>query len=200
MSYANTGMRYPVWAPFVSHTEGSEPTYGTGMVVEEAIDATITYTSDSGAILCGDDIAVDVDDGITGYTVSFNPTGLKDAHRAAILGEEHNTTSDEYEITDAAHPWGGFGFFRVMRDNDNGGTKYFEALWCRKIKFRLPSEEARTKEGAIAWRTPVMEGTGTGLQVDDGPNLKYIRRKTFTTASAAKAWLIARANISAVTT
>lgn len=198
MSYANTGMRHPVWAPLVSHTDGSEPTYGTGRVVQESISATLTYTSDPNAVLYGDDRIVDMDDGITGYTLSFNPTGLKDADRAAILGEEVNTDGSQ-DITDAAHPWGGFGFFRVMRDGDDSAN-YYEALWCRKVKFRLPSEEARTKEGTIQWRTPTMEGTGAGLFVDSGDRVKYIKHKTFTSASAAKAWLDELANVSAVTT
>jgi phi13 family phage major tail protein len=181
-----------------SHTDGSEAVYGTGRVVQEAISATLSYTSDPNAVLYGDDRIVDMDDGITGYTLSFNPTGLKDADRAAILGEEVNTDGSQ-EITDAAHPWGGFGFFRVMRDGDNTAN-YYEALWCRKVKFRLPSEETRTKEGTIQWRTPTMEGTGAGLFVDSGDHAKYIKHKTFDTASAAKAWLDELAHVSAVTT
>ena len=197
MSYANTGMRHPVWAPLQSHTDGSEPTYGAGRVIQEAIEATITYNADTTNGLYGDDVLVDMDDGITGYTVSFNPTGLKDADRAAILGEEV-TTGSVYEITDAGSPWGGFGFFRVMRDENR--TRYYEAWWCRKIKFREPSQTTRTKEGSVQWRTPTLEGTGAGLIVDGGEKIKYIKHKTFETAAAAKAWLDGLANVSAVTT
>ena len=197
MSYANVGMRHPVWAPLQSHTEGSEPTYGAGRVIQEAIEATITYNADTTNGLYGDDVLVDMDDGITGYTVSFNPTGLKDADRAAILGEEV-TTGSVYEITDAGSPWGGFGFFRVMRDDNR--TRYYEAYWCRKIKFREPSQTTRTKEGSVQWRTPTLEGTGAGLIVDGGEKIKYIKHKTFETAAAAKAWLDGLANVSAVTT
>ena len=197
MSYANTGMRHPVWAPLQSHTDGSEPTYGAGRVIQEAIEATINFNADTTNGLYGDDVLVDMDDGITGYTVSFNPTGLKDADRAAILGEEV-TTGSVYEITDAGSPWGGFGFFRVMRDENR--TRYYEAWWCRKIKFREPSQSTRTKEGSIQWRTPTLEGTGAGLIVDGGEKIKYIKHKTFETAAAAKAWLDGLANVSAVTT
>ena len=197
MSYANVGMRHPVWAPLQSHTEGSEPTYGAGRVIQEAIEATITFNADTNNVLYGDDRVVDVDDGITGYTVSFNPTGLKDADRAAILGEEV-TTGSVYEITDAGSPWGGFGYFRVMRDDNR--TRYYEAYWCRKIKFREPSQTTRTKEGSVQWRTPTLEGTGAGLIVDGGEKIKYIKHKTFETAAAAKAWLDGLANVSAVTT
>ena len=197
MSYANVGMRHPVWAPLQSHTDGSEPTYGAGRVIQEAIEATITYNADTTNGLYGDDVLVDMDDGITGYTVSFNPTGLKDADRAAILGEEV-TTGSVYEITDAGSPWGGFGYFRVMRDQNR--TRYYEAWWCRKIKFREPSQTTRTKEGSIQWRTPTLEGTGAGLIVDGGEKIKYIKHKTFETAAAAKSWLDGLANVSAVTT
>ena len=197
MSYANVGMRHPVWAPLQSHTDGSEPTYGAGRVIQEAIEATITFNADTTNGLYGDDVLVDMDDGITGYTVSFNPTGLKDGDRAAILGEEV-TTGSVYEITDAGSPWGGFGFFRVMRDENR--TRYYEAWWCRKIKFREPSQTTRTKEGSIQWRTPTLEGVGAGLIVDGGEKIKYIKHKTFETAAAAKAWLDGLANVSAVTT
>ena len=197
MSYANVGMRHPVWAPLQSHTEGSEPTYGAGRVIQEAIEATITYNADTTNGLYGDDVLVDMDDGITGYTVNFNPTGLKDADRQAILGEEV-TTGSVYEITDAGSPWGGFGYFRVMRDENR--TRYYEAWWCRKIKFREPSQTTRTKEGSVQWRTPTLEGTGAGLIVDGGEKIKYIKHKTFETAAAAKSWLDDLAHVSAVTT
>ena len=197
MSYANVGMRHPVWAPLQSHTDGSEPTYGAGRVIQEAIEATINFNADTTNGLYGDDVLVDMDDGITGYTVSFNPTGLKDADRAAILGEEV-TTGSVYEITDAGSPWGGFGYFRVMRDENR--TRYYEAWWCRKIKFREPSQTTRTKEGSVQWRTPTLEGTGAGLIVDGGEKIKYIKHKTFETAAAAKSWLDGLANVSAVTT
>ena len=197
MSYANVGMRHPVWAPLQSHTEGSEPTYGAGRVIQEAIEATINFNADTTTGLYGDDVMVDMDDGITGYTVNFNPTGLKDADRQAILGEEV-TTGSVYEITDAGSPWGGFGYFRVMRDDNR--TRYYEAYWCRKIKFREPSQTTRTKEGSVQWRTPTLEGTGAGLIVDGGEKTKYIKHKTFETAAAAKSWLDGLANVSAVTT
>ena len=32
MANANVGMMYPVFAPLTTHTDGSMPTYGTGVV------------------------------------------------------------------------------------------------------------------------------------------------------------------------
>ena len=197
MSYANVGMRHPVWAPITAMTDGAECTYGTGRVIQEAIEATLSYTSPSGDGLYGDDRLVDMDTGITGYNVSFNPTGIKGADRVAMLGEVA-VTDGEYDITDSEPPWGGFGFFRVMRDED--GKKYYEALWCRKLKFRMPSETARTKEGTIQWRTPQLEGTGAGVYTDSSDVIRYIRVKEFETASAAKTWLDGKANVPGGTT
>ena len=37
------GMMYPIWAPLQSHTEGSMPTYGTGIRLMEARTATVTF-------------------------------------------------------------------------------------------------------------------------------------------------------------
>lgn len=194
MSYANTGMRYPVWAPLNSHTDGSEPVYGTGRVIQEAIEATLTFNADSSNGLYADDRMVDMDDGITGYTISFNPSGIKDDDRAALLGEDAPATEGGYyEITDAGAPWGGFGFFRVMRDENK--NRYYEVYWCRKVKFREPSQQTRTREGNVQWRTPTLEGVGAGLYVDAGDKVKYIKHKTCATAADAKAALNALANI-----
>ena len=44
MARPNTGMMYPVFAPLESHTDGSMPTYGTGVVIQEARNATVTKT------------------------------------------------------------------------------------------------------------------------------------------------------------
>ena len=44
MARPNVGMMYPVFAPLVSHKDGSMPVYGTGVVIQEARNATITKT------------------------------------------------------------------------------------------------------------------------------------------------------------
>ena len=44
MANPNVGMMYPVFAPIASHTDGSMPTYGTGVVIQEARNCTISKT------------------------------------------------------------------------------------------------------------------------------------------------------------
>ena len=193
MANANVGMIYPVWAPLATHTDGSMPTYSAGTVIQEARSATVNreYANNP---LYGDDRIVDDDNGMTGLTISFESTGLSDADRKALFGEEDYGTSgvSGQWVSDNETPWGGFGFIRKMRDN---GTKKFEAWWTLKIKFQEESQATNTKEGAISWGTPTLNGRAAGLYVDSTDKQRYQLHKTFSTAADAKAWLNAQAGI-----
>ena len=197
MANANVGMMYPVWAPLSSHTDGSMPVYGNGCVIQEARNATVTreYANNP---LYGDDRIVDDDNGMTGLTISFEPTGLSDADRVTLFGETESTAVTTgvtgHWVTDSETPWGGFGYIRKMRAN---GVKSFEAWWTLKIKFQEESMATSTKEGSITWNTPTLNGRAAGLYVDSGDDTKYQLHQTFTSITSAKAWLNALANISA---
>jgi len=187
MANPNVGMMYPVWAPLTTHTDGSMPTYGTGRVVQEARNATVTYEYANNP-LYGDDRIVDDDNGMTGMTMSFESTGLSDADRKAMLGEEDYGTSgvSGQWVSDNESPWGGFGYVRKMRDN---GVKKFEAWITLKIKFQEESQATNTKEGSITWNTPTLNGRAAGLYVDSSDKLRFQLHKTFDTIANAKTWL-----------
>ena len=193
MANPNVGMMYPVWAPLATHTDGSMPTYSAGTVIQEARNATVNreYANNP---LYGDDRIVDDDNGMTGLTISFESTGLSDADRKAMLGEEDYGTSgvSGQWVSDNETPYGGFGYIRKMRDN---GTKKFEAWWTLKIKFQEESMTTTTKEGSIQWNTPTLNGRAAGLYVDSTDKQRYQLHKTFTTAADAKAWLNSMAGI-----
>ena len=195
MANANVGMMYPVFAPLTAHTDGSMPTYGTGIVIQEARTATVSreYANNP---LYGDDRIVDDDNGMTGLTISFESTGLTDSERKTLFGEDDYGTSGASGqwVSDNETPWGGFGFVRKMRDN---GTKKYEAWWTLKIKFQEESQTTNTKEGSIQWGTPTLNGRAAGLYVDATDKQRYQLHKTFDTAANAKAWLNALAGISA---
>lgn len=191
----NVGMLYPVCAPISTYTPGTGVTYSTGCVVAEARSATLTWNRADGEFY-GDDALLDTDNGIRGYTLDFEPTGLSDSVRHTLLGEEVANTS-EYYITDATTPDVGFGYVRVMRDNSSGTVvTNYESWWFYKIKFGVNSEETRTKEQNIEWRTPTLSGMGTGVQLDASGKLTYAVHESFETLSAAKAWLKTKAGIS----
>ena len=191
---ANVGMVCPVAATISSYTPGTAPTYGTGKVIDEARAAALAWQRSDGKFY-GDDVELDNDNGITGYTLDFEPTGLKDDVRAYILGETAQT--GEYTISEEAAPDVGFGYVRVMRTDGTSGPKdSYEGWWFYKLKFGLNNEESRTKEQSREWRTPTLNGVGAGVQLEAGGKLKFAVHKTFTTKADAISYVKSKAGIS----
>ena len=191
---ANVGMRYPVYAPVSAYVPGTSITYGNGGVIAEAVSASVNWNR-ADSRFYGDDVELDSDNGVLGYTISFEPSGLSDTARAALLGETLATS--DYEINDSAAPDIGFGYIRVMRTKSAGTsvTKY-EGWWFRKLKFAISSEETRTKEQSIEWRVPTLEGVGAGVSLDSSGKIKFALHRTFDSEANAKSWLNSLAGIS----
>lgn len=198
MANPNVGMMYPVFAPLVSHTEGSMPTYGAGRVIQEARNATVTKTYNDNP-LYGDDRIVDDDNGLQSLTMTFESTGLSNDDRVMLFGESQATVGGltAYLESDNETPWGGFGYIRKMREN---GTRKFEAWITLKIKFQEESQATNTKEGTISWGTPTLNGRAAALYIDSSDQMRYRVHQTFDTIAAAKAWLNTVLNVSAATT
>lgn len=192
---ANVGMVHPVAARVSAYTAGSSITYASGMVVSEARGANLSWERSDGRFY-GDDVQLDSDNGIVGYTIEFEPTGLSDSARALLLGEV--AASDEYSVTDAAAPEVGFGYVRVMRAPGTGGaiTESYEAWWFYKLRFSVNQEETRTKERNIEWRTPTLNGSGDGVQLSAEDTLTFAVHKTFSTLATAIAYVNGKAGIS----
>lgn len=189
---ANVGMLNPV-AAVCSYTPGSAPSYSGGKTVAEAIAASINWRRADGHFY-GDDAELDSDNGVRGYTMDFEPTGLTDEVRAMLLGE--TVSSSEYTINEDASPDVGFGYVRVMRTSGTGGVSTsYEGWWYYKLKFGIGTEETRTKEEDIAWRTPTLNGIGTGVQQTSGGKLEYAIHKTFAEKADAIAYVKAKAGI-----
>ena len=195
MANPNVGLLYPVFAPITSQVDGSMPVYGSGLVLLEARNANITKEINDNP-LYGDDRVVDNDDGMTGLTVSFELTGLTDIVRTKLFGDELRTDGEYWE-SDNSSPKGGFGYVRVMRDN---GQRRYEAWIILSISFKEQNQTTATREGQINWGTPTIEGRANGLYVDDSGKVRWRLHKTFTEASAAKAWLRSRLNVPNPTT
>ena len=190
---ANVGMRYPVYAPVTAYVPGTSITYGNGAVCAEAVSASVSWERADGRFY-GDDVQLDSDNGVLGYSIEFEPTGLTDAARAAILGE--TLVSSDYTITSDSAPDVGFGYIRVMRKTGSSGVENsYEGWWYHKVKFGVTSEETRTKERNIEWRTPTLTGAGDGVSLDSSGKLTFAKHRTFETFTAAQNWLKALAGI-----
>ena len=191
---ANVGMMHPVFAPVSAYTPGTSITYGTGAVIAEAVSASLSWERSDGRFY-GDDAQLDSDNGILGYTLDFEPTGLTDAARAMLLGETLATS--EYTINNEAAPEGGFGYVRVMRSTGSGGVVNYsyEGWWFYKLRFGINSEETRTKERNIEWRTPTLQGVGDGVSLDSTGKLAFAVHRTFDTLTAAISYVNGKAGI-----
>ena len=187
---ANVGMVYPVAAPVSAYTPGTSITYSAGSNFAEAVSASVSWDRVDGHFY-GDDVELNSDNGVRGYTITFEPSGLNAAARALLLGEVKGSGSD-YTITDAPAPDVGFGYIRVMRDE---GVVNYEAWWYHKVKFGVTSEETRTKERDVEWRVPTLEGTGAGVSLDATGVAAFAVHETLTTLAAAKTWLNTKAGI-----
>ena len=191
----NVGMVYPVYSPISAYTPGTGVTYGTGAVISEARGATLNWDRADGEFY-GDDALLDSDNGVLGYTIDFEPAGLSDAVRSGLLGE--TVASSEYSVTDAAAPDVGFGYIRVMRETNSSGVVVttYEGWWFHKVKFSVSSEETRTKERNLEWRTPTLSGRGAGVQLSAAATLSFASHKSFATLADAKSYLNSKAGIS----
>ena len=191
---ANVGMQYLVAATVATYTPGTSITYNAGSNFAEAVSAALNWERADGRFYA-DDAEIDSDNGVLGYTIDIEPSGLSDSARGTLLGE--TVSSSEYTVTDAAAPDIGFGYVRVMRNK--GVTKY-EGWWFYKLRFGVNSEETRTKERNIEWRTPTLQGVGDGISLDSTGVLAFAVHKTFDTLAGAIAYVNNKANITATTT
>ena len=185
----NVGMSYAYAALVASYTKGTSITYSTPFKVSEARGATVTWEGSDGEFY-GDDIRLDSDVGIVGYTIDFETAGLKSADRAKILGETVLAQNAGYRITGKGAPDVGFAYIKTMREDVEGAVVYrYEGWVFYKMKFSLNSEEARTKEKNIEWRVPTLNGKGDGIFLDSSDDPTFVDHQDFTSLSAAQAWI-----------
>lgn len=194
---AYIGMRNPVAAPITAYTEGSAITYGSGMVLGPAVAANLTFDVADNPDY-GDDVIVDNDNGINGYSATLETNNITKEGRAMVLGwEPVGTTVTHYDVTDAAAPYVGWGFIRVKMFK---AVRSYEAFWFHRSQFSPNGINASTKQRQITWNHPQMNVQGMGVRLDNSGKAKYFQWMEFDSESAAQAWLYGKANISAATT
>ena len=184
MGRQSVGMMCPIWAPFISHTDGSMPNYGTGRRIMEARNATVNYTRSNNPDF-GDDREIDRDNGVTAASINFEPSGMTDEDRSKLLGDEANadTTMGGYWVSDTSAPYGGFGYIEPLRNN---GVREWKVWICLKVMFQEDSRSVKTREGQIEWGHPQLTGNMAALDIDNSGKLRYQWHDTFSTLADAK--------------
>lgn len=195
MSYIGVGGL--VAAPVQSHTDGSPITYGTGFVVGPLARVDLGNNINDNPDFA-DDVEVDNDNGMNGYSGPVDSTYIEDDVMAKLLGWGTVGTGDEiaYEISDNEPPKVGWGFFR--KKSHHGVWKY-EGRWYHKAQFTQNNVSGATKTRTIEWQHLQLNVTGIGAYIDGTGHARWCRQKTFDTEAEVMAWLYARANIAATT-
>lgn len=188
---AKIGLRYPVFAPIENENDGGLPTYGTGLVVGRAISADVSW-SRSDTKLYADDTVAEVDNSVTGGSLTFGTDDLSDEAQIAMLNARAGEDGEVIEGGDSGTP-GGFGYIRVQ---ELRGVVKFIAYWIYKITFSPSDESAATKGENTDWQTPSITGEMAGVY-QNGNTADFRAHKSFDNYEAAKAWLNAKAKIGA---
>ena len=190
-------MLHMVAAPITSHTDGSAITYGTGFRIGPAVDANLTFQSNDNPDF-GDDIELDNDNGITGYSGTVENNYIDEDVAAKLYGWDTSGSSgdEEYEATGDAAPMMGFGY---LKKTINRGVLKIRAFWYHKAQF-VPGtyNNAHTKERNTNWQHDVSNISGYGAYIDGTGKPRFFRVKKFTGADAiaqAEAWLDDKANV-----
>lgn len=188
---AYIGMRKPQWAQISARTDGSTITYGTPIVIGPAVSANVNFDVADNPDY-GNDVVIDNDKGINGYTITLETNDISLDARAQCLGWTAVTnagspaTVTHYEIGDGQPPEGGLAFIRVKMFK---GEKKYEAFFFHCLQFSDGAENASTKEKQITWNHPTMDGTGIGVYLDSSGNAKYFNWMQFETEAAAQTWI-----------
>ena len=184
---AMIGLRRPMYAPITEEGEQSMPVYGTPVVNNKAISASISWTRNDSS-LYADDIEAETDNGITGGEITFGLDDLSPELQTSALGVLSGGADEDfhYEDTDRAGTPGGFAFIRVRK---RGGVMTFEGNFLYKTVLGQTSEDTNTRGESISWQTPELTGRIMGVFTDNSGVAKFRRRKSFPSEADAVAWL-----------
>lgn len=188
---ARVGMLHPVFAPIQSETNGTI-TYGAGVVMGRGVSGNLSWQREDG-MLYGDDAVAETDNGITGYTLDVTTTEMTEEVEKVVLGLEEDG-EDEYWDTGDPGPYGGHGYVQVIK---RFGVMLYRALWYPKISFGVQNEETQTKGQNTTWGTPAVHGLGMAVYNNATGKNRFRKKKLFTGAAAAIAYLDNLANITA---
>ena len=188
---AYIGMRNPkFWPISTPRVDGSSITYGTPILIGPAVRADVSYDIADNPDY-GNDVVIDNDKGVNGYTVALETNDVCKEARAACLGWKAISSGTpaavtHYEVTDAKPPEGGLSYIRVKMFR---GERKYEAFFFHALEFSSGGESASTKQRQITWNHPTMNGTGLGCYLDSSGEAKYFNWMEFSTEAAAETWI-----------
>ena len=188
---AYIGMRKPQFAQITTpRVDGSAITYGTPIVLGPAVSANLTFDVADNPDY-GDDVIIDNDKGINGYSIALETNDISAEGRATCLGWTARSSGTpaavtHYEVGDGAPPEGGLAYIRVKLFK---GVKKYEAFFFHCLQCSSGGENASTKQKQITWNHPTINASGIGVYLDSTGTARYFDWMEFETESAAQTWI-----------
>lgn len=190
---AFVGMRYVVFAPIKTEVEGQEIQYDPGVVVGEAINATVNITRNT-EDLYGSDRLIESDNSIVGGTVDMTVDDIEDDAKVVMLGMVKAQDGKTYHEEETATPYGGMGYIRVRRKK---GKTTYQGNWMHKVQMAVATESAQTKGQSISWQTTSVTGKMMGVKNNAELKTRFREQQSFDKESEAVGWLNGKAHIEA---
>lgn len=191
---AYTGLKYPVYAPLLSETDGAMPTYGTGAVIGKAIKAEISWEEDD-IKLYADDALAERDNKVKEGAITIGVDDIPGTVYKGLLGMKDGDNEGELDDIGTPAPYVGVGYYKTKI---KGGVKSFVAFWYFKTQFGLPSDNAETGGESTTFSTPEISGSVFSVRPRADMSTTFRRQKEFTGDNAeadAVAWLKGLAHI-----
>jgi phi13 family phage major tail protein len=154
------GLKYPVYAVATETT--SSISYSGGAVLAKAINANISINTND-VKLYADDAIAESDFSFSSGTVTIEIDELGNAAQLALLGYAEGSTTDaslgtkELKASGTDTPaYVGFGFYGKKKVSN--ATRW-RAVWLKKVQFKEPNDEMKTKGESVEFGTTTLEGT-----------------------------------------
>ena len=188
---AKIGLKCLTYAPFTSGGEYTSITYGSGVMLNDyMIRADITEERGDTPFYA-DDHKIDADNTMSGATLALELANMTDDLEKTFLG--YVAATSDLDITDAAAPFVGTGFYRKERFK---GTVTYKCYWFYKVQFKRDSDNGNTKGENTDFQTETLNGDVMGVTLTASGNVIYYSTCRKDSESNAIAWLKTKAGIS----
>ena len=192
---AKIGIKCLTYAPYVSGGDGTTISYGTGVQLEDYMIRADVGEERSSVDFYADDHKIDVENSMTGATVSLELANFTDALEKAFLGyvAESTASGADLLVTDAAAGFVGCGFYRKERFK---GTVTYKCYWFYKVQFSKDSDSTTTKGENVDFQTESVSGDALGVKTSANGNTIYYATNRKSSEADAISWLKTKAGIS----
>jgi len=138
-----------------------------------------------------DDHKIDADNSMNGATLGLELANLTDDLEKTFLG--YVSATSDLDITDAAAPFVGCGFYRKERFK---GAITYKCYWFYKVQFTKESDSTNTKGESTEFQTESISGDVMGVSLTSAGNVIYYTTSRKDSETNAINWLKTKAGIS----